>query len=127
MTFFRRDEPDGYSELGLDWVDTLSVLERVRFCQALSDNSNRSAGSWDIQALMDRYQMTTSEDLIDYFNDLLFQGLLAEGQKKLLLKFANTDEAGNPSPAESLRDSQRIERLQQTVGLLLSSPGFHFQ
>jgi uncharacterized protein (DUF1800 family) len=42
MDFFQRDEPDGYSELGLDWVDTLSVLERVRFCQSLSNNMNDS-------------------------------------------------------------------------------------
>lgn len=127
MPLFQRDEPDGYSELGLDWVDTLSVLERVRFCQELSRNLNSGDGSWDIQALMDRHQLTTAEDLIEHFNELLFQGLLADGQKSLFLQFANTDDLGALSPAESLPDSQRIRRLQQTVGLVLSSPGFHFQ
>lgn len=76
---------------------------------------------------MERHNLTTAEDVIEYFNQLLFQGLLAEGQQQLLRRFAHTDEEGNPSPLEDLRESQRLTRLRQTVALILASPGFHFQ
>lgn len=108
-------------------MDTLSVLERVRFCQSLSNNMNDSSGAWGLEELMARKEIESAEELIDYFNELLFQGLLADGQRKLFLRFVQTDEDGNPSPLDDMRESRRLERLQQMVALILSSPGFHFQ
>jgi len=31
MDLFQRDEPDGYSEIGLDWIGTTTLLERINF------------------------------------------------------------------------------------------------
>ncbi|CAN5417583.1 hypothetical protein BH23VER1_BH23VER1_18450 [soil metagenome] len=67
------------------------------------------------------------DELVDYFDDFLFQGSLAAERRAIILAFANSDDNGNPSPAGDLTGNSRTQRLEQTVGLILASPEFHFQ
>jgi hypothetical protein len=134
MSFFDRDEPDGYSELGSAWVDTLSLLERMRFCQATASNASFGATTWDaLDFLADNGLGSTPAapdeiaNLIDHFDRTVFLGTLTEERRAVILDFANTDNAGNPSPFAGLSGAGRRQRLEETVGLILATPEFHYQ
>jgi len=50
MELFVRDDPDGYSEFGADWMDTSTLLERMTFAQKMAANADKYA-SWDAETL----------------------------------------------------------------------------
>ncbi len=127
MTLFQRDDPDGYSELGVDWMDTHSLLERLRFCQNLAINGESSGGRWSLERLMHDQDLTTAEEVLEYFNQLLFQGRLSEHRKRVILDFANTTNSGRPDPVSQLRGSRKMNRLRQMVGMVLSTQEFQTQ
>jgi len=128
MNLFQRADPDGFSEVSSDWADTLGFLERMRFCQNISSNNGNTSSSWDIDQVMADNGLGTPEDLIEFFNGLLFQGRLNDERKAVVLNFVNTDNDGDPSPFENITNANtRRNRLQSMVGLLLASPEFHFQ
>jgi hypothetical protein len=127
MSLFQRDEPDGYSEFGIDWVDTLTLLERMSFAQALGSNLGFSNSRWDIDATMSLNGLTDPAGLIDYFDVLLFSSSLRADRKALLLDFANTNDDGQPSPWENQTVNTKRARLQGMTGLLLALPEFQYQ
>ena len=135
MELFRRDEPDGYAEKGVEWVDTLGLLSRTRFNQGLGKSEPYSAADWDIDATLTANNIQTPEELIDYFDNLLFSNRLPEIRRAVFLDFANTIASvdGNgtvtysSSPFGSLSPAQKITRLRELTGLILSTPEFQFQ
>jgi hypothetical protein len=126
MHLFTRDEPDGYSELGSHWVDTASMLNRIDFVRALAQNSNNEY-LWDPLSLLDEFNLVTAEDIIDFFDELLFQNTLPEANRNLLLEYLTTDTSGAPKPLERSKPQEFQQRIQEFVGLLLSMPQWHFQ
>ena len=50
MELFVRDDPDGYSEIGTDWMDTATLLERMTFAQIIAENADKDV-KWDAEAL----------------------------------------------------------------------------
>ena len=50
MELFVRDDPDGYSEIGSDWMDTSSLLERMTFAQTMASNADKYV-EWDAETL----------------------------------------------------------------------------
>ena len=50
MELFVRDDPDGYSEIGTDWMDTSTLLERMTFAQIIAENADNDV-KWDAEAL----------------------------------------------------------------------------
>ncbi len=127
MDLFRRDDPDGYPELGHEWMDTHNLLERMRFCQDLAVNGNYASGRWSIQSLMRGENLESAEDFVRYFDRLAFQGQLPERRKSVFLDFVNTDDEGYADPLADLKGISRIRRLQQMVGIILSTQEFQFQ
>jgi hypothetical protein len=127
MTLFQRDDPDGYDEKGVAWVDTLGLLSRTKFNQALGKDLSHSRSVWDINATLTANGITTPEGLIDYFDNLLFANRLPQIRRTVLLDYANTDDLGNPSPYASLSTNQKTARLRDLTGLILSTPEFQFQ
>lgn len=125
MHLFTRDQPDGWSEKGIDWIDTGSLLERIKFAQALAENRVGNV-TWDVAAFLSANQLSTAESIVNYFNRLLFAGSMAESNRQLLIQFASTDEQGNPLPFQPSRgDYQR--RARELIGLILSMPQHHYQ
>jgi hypothetical protein len=127
MEFFQRDEPDGYAEKGAEWIDTLGLLSRTKFNQALGKDLAYSRSTWDIAATLSANGITTPEQLIAYFDNLLFANKLPAVRKVVFLDFANTDDLGNPSPFSSLSATQKTTRLRDLTGLILSTPEFQYQ
>jgi hypothetical protein len=50
MELFVRDDPDGYSEKGSDWMDTSTLLERMTFAQKMAGNADKYV-EWDAETL----------------------------------------------------------------------------
>ena len=50
MELFVRDEPNGYSEIGSDWMDTSTLLERMTFAQLIAGNGNKYV-NWEAETL----------------------------------------------------------------------------
>ena len=50
MELFVRDDPDGYSEFGSDWMDTSTLLERMTFAQKMAGNADKTV-EWDAETL----------------------------------------------------------------------------
>ena len=50
MELFVRDDPDGYSEIGSEWMDTGTLLDRMTFAQIIANNSDKYI-NWDAETL----------------------------------------------------------------------------
>ena len=127
MMIFKRDDPDGYSEYGYDWMDTQGLLERMKFSQSLAGDGDYTGTSWDIETFLSANQLSTAGDVIEYFNTTLFQEQMLDQRKSVFLNYANTNDSGAPSPADSLGQTARMNRLRELVALILSSPEFQYQ
>lgn len=127
MDLFQRDAPDGYSELGVDWMDTLNLLERMKFSQSLGLNDSFSRSDWDIDAMLSANGISTPDELIDYFEALLFDGTLGMVRRSVLIEFAGSDETGALSPFENLAPAAQTTRLRELTGLILATPEFQYQ
>ena len=127
MLLFERDDPDGFSELGIAWSDTLGLLERLKHAQGLASNSSRSRGDWDINSFLGQHTILTPEDLIDHLDEQVFNNSLGPVRRSVMLEYANTNDAGDPSPFSNLSSSQQANRLRDLAALILSTPEFQFQ
>lgn len=125
MHFFTRDDPDGWSELGVKWIDTGTLLSRIQFAEALTGDRVASV-RWDAVAWTKANNAATPEAIIDYFNQLLFHGKLTTANRELLIRFATTDDAGNPLPFAPAR-ADYATRVRELVGMILSMPQWHYQ
>jgi hypothetical protein len=125
MHLFTRDDPDGWSEIGHDWIDTGTLLARIQFAQALPAERTRALGRRRLAGQANH--ITTAESAVDYFNQLLFQGSDASRQQT---------GAGPTSPPRTTpvipcpssphaRITQRDVR--ELVGIIFSMPQWHFQ
>jgi hypothetical protein len=126
MHLFTRDDPDGYSELGFDWIDTASMLERIDFVRELAENRNNRY-TWELPDGAERHRNQTAEKIVEFFNELLYQNTLTETDKELLLNYLTTDENGNPISLYDLDIESYRRQIRETVGLMLSMPQWHFQ
>jgi hypothetical protein len=125
MTLFTRDDPDGWSELGFDWMDTGTLLERVKFLQLLAGNLDSNL-RWDVAAWTASLTDRSADGIIDYFIDLLYDGKVTPAQRDLLFRFATTNDLGIPLPFDPAR-SDYLQRVQDLVSLILAMPQAHQQ
>ena len=127
MHFFTRDDPDGWSEYGFDWVNTGAMLERLNFSTRLSRHTgNDYMDRWSIRRYLGFHGITTAGEILEHFNQLLFDGSLPEHSKSLILEFAHTDEKGDRKSWDPSA-KEYMERVGQLIGLILSVPEMHYQ
>ncbi|UCF17186.1 MAG: DUF1800 family protein, partial [Phycisphaerales bacterium] len=126
MHLFTRDDPDGYSELGSDWIDTSSMLERIDFARDLAQN-RKADYSWDSLLFCDERNLETSLQILAYFDELLYQNTLPEANRSLLLDYLATNSDGVPTRLSRLNPQDFKDRVEEFVGLLLSMPQWNFQ
>lgn len=126
MALFTRDDPDGYSELGSDWIDTASMLERIEFVNDLAENREGAFG-WDSLGLLDTGGVESPEEIVGFFDEILFQGTLPEANRNLLLQYLTTDGNGESEALERADAEDFQRRIEELVGLMLSLPQWNFQ
>jgi uncharacterized protein (DUF1800 family) len=125
MTVFQRDEPNGYSELGKDWIDTASMLERIDFAQTLAENKTTNY-TWNAVQYVNRYGLNTAQKIVDHFADVMFGGTLTAADKSRLVEFLTTNSNYAPLPLNpGSADFQA--RVQEFMSYMLNLPQWHFQ
>ena len=126
MSFFTRDDPDGWSEFGFDWMNTSAVLERVKFAQDLASREVALV-SWNPRRLMRQEQFESADQALNYVDRAFFQGSLSRENREVLAEYFNTDVNGRFFPLDTDNATQVDARLRDLMGLILSSPHWNFQ
>jgi hypothetical protein len=127
MHLFTRDDPDGWSEYGFDWVNTGAMLERLNFATRLTKhNNNDYLRSWSIRRYLRLHNIETADEIIDHFDQLLFNGALPEDTRDLILNFARTAANGRRIVLNPER-SDYLQRVGELIGLILATPEMHYQ
>jgi hypothetical protein len=124
MHLFTRDDPDGWPEGGADWSSVGGVMYRIRFTQSLGGTAD--AISWPTQALLADNGVASAEEIIGFFNDLLFDGTLTTSQEQMLVRYVETN---SRHLRVVLVPGSVIYELQvrSVVALMLSLPQWNFQ
>jgi uncharacterized protein (DUF1800 family) len=125
MHIFTRDEPDGWAEVGNKWIDTGTMLSRIKFAQSLASDRVSSI-KWDFAAWRSANNISNADSIVDYFNKLLFQGEMDAANRALLIKFVTTDDNGAPLALDPLKNDYE-PRVRELIGLILSMPQWHYQ
>ncbi len=120
MELFTRDDPDGWPEYGGDWMNTSMLLERVKFAQRLAAGEADGI-RWVPTRLFANQGLRDTEAILDYFEEMLFQGAMHPSIRAALTEYANTDDNGNPDPLEAT-DRNFLRRATDLVALILSMP-----
>jgi len=125
MDLFQRDEPDGYSEVGSDWIGTTTLLTRINFARRFASNVDNDY-QWNITDYIDVNQGLGAVAVIEVFDEVLFQGTLTEAEKCVIIDYVETDLFGNPWPL-SPDASDYFNRIRDMVGFMFSLPRWQFQ
>ena len=126
MHLFTRDDPDGFGELGTHWIDTASMLERISFARDLALNRNDEF-FWNAVGFIEERNLESAEQIVGFFDELLFQSTLSAANRNLLVVYLITNLNGMPQPLDPSKPQEFQERIQLFVGLLLSMPQWNFQ
>lgn len=124
MELFGCALPTGYAEVGVDWLSTYQLLERLNYSNRVA-RSNRQ--SWnqttpDYQALLDNPELSP-EGLVTYLYASAFQGDFAPAEVELALELLEPT-GGTPFDAAS---SDALTRVRTLYGTVLNFPAFLYQ
>ena len=127
MHFFTRNDPDGWSEKGFDWINTGGLLERLDFASGMPRRArNEFLDRWNVRRFLAEQNLESAIEIVDYFDQLLFEGELSAAERNLFIQFANTKPDGNPSLFRPSR-ADYLDRAGDLIGLILSTPSLQFQ
>lgn len=119
--------PDGFSELGGDWIGTNNLLDRQNFGLHLTTNDDPGTApnfGTDIITLLADNGVSTApgnaEAIVDFFAGVLFGGAWTPEDRQEAIDYLNTDDNGVPGPYDDLR-------IRETVGFLLGYAQFQEQ
>lgn len=149
IRLYDRDDPDGWSEFGRDWINTSSVIERIRFVQNLLVSASDPlkdrdyGGSGDdnlanpvslLKAKLPTADWRNAGAVVDYFLSILFLG---EGTANLgidraaAIAFLDSNDTGTPgsSPFSGLDTNSATydTRVRGMVSFLMALPRFQEQ
>jgi uncharacterized protein (DUF1800 family) len=130
---YRREEPDGWSEFGGDWINTSALVERMRFSQRVLTAGKGWSNPVDlVQAHLPADQWSDAGAVAGFFCDLLFPGEGAANldlDRQAAIQFLNTDENGAMSPLDkfSVASVSYGVRVRGVVAMLMGYPRFQEQ
>lgn len=125
MHVFTRSDPDGWPEVGYDWATAGGTLNRILFAQDLAENSDNDL-LWQTLNFLKDNNIETAEEIVRFFNDLLFDGTLSDNQTKMLVQFVETNNSYVPLILNSSAFDYD-DRVQKLISLMLSLPQWNFQ
>jgi hypothetical protein len=126
MPLFLHEFPDGYPEVGSQWVDTASAYGRINFGLTLAANTDAQV-TWPTLSFLSSRGLDTAPEIVDYFSDLMFQDTLPPSEKDRLLEFLTTNDTYTPTPLNPANSADFKKRVEDFVGLLLSLPEWNYQ
>jgi hypothetical protein len=81
---------------------------------------------WSVRRYLTYNNLETSDEIIDHFNQLLFNGNLSQQTRDLILNFALTDDQGRRRVLDPRR-SDYLERVGQLISIIMTLPEMHYQ
>ncbi|MBI4587036.1 MAG: DUF1800 family protein [Planctomycetes bacterium] len=132
MEIFTRDEPDGWPELGVEWIDTSGFLNRIKFVQDLLAKDSTLQGAplgSNVVSIFDANDAKTADAIVTFMNDLLYAGTLRPDETAILLQFLTTDDNYSSLPLvwTNPPTTSYKSRVETGVSLMLSLPQWNFQ
>jgi uncharacterized protein (DUF1800 family) len=136
MRLFDRDAPDGYPEVASPWISSGTLVERIRYIQALlnsgtgDDAGNHTCDPLALLAKKLPGSANNATAVADYFVNVLFPG---EGKGNLALyrnaaiTYLNTDDNGASSPLSGQSGTNLDNRIRGMVSMLMAYPRFQEQ
>ncbi|MBI2946454.1 MAG: DUF1800 family protein, partial [Verrucomicrobia bacterium] len=133
MRLFNREEPDGWSEFGQDWINSSSLIERMRFVQERLRLTSLADPVALLKLKLPSTQWRNAGAVSDYFLGILFP---AEGKANVDLDranavtYLNTLDNGTTSSSFALLDPNSATygtRVKGMVAYLMGLPRFQEQ
>ena len=93
MPLFRNTVPTGYSELGGDWINSNSILQRWKFADTVAHLS--------IYTVVYPYELaqfsglTSAEGVVDYYAKKLLRGNTSDEERALLVDYLDQGAPGS--------------------------------
>jgi hypothetical protein len=124
MELFNYADPTGFPEEAVAWIDTNSLLVRWNMINDLTSNrgNGRTIG-FDMKSLAQKYQWTTSDSILDFFENITSHGIEPAGVRPITEAWL-TD--GNPG-GFTLTDAVIANQARQTLGLYFRLSEFNKQ
>lgn len=123
MDLFENPIPTGWSEFGMDWINSNLLLERIKFINAIAFNPVIDTRTHcDPVDFFQRNGYETAEGIVGFIFDLLFDNDVSALHRTTALEVLN-DGVGF-----DITDSAAADRkLRQLLGTVLSYPQYNFQ
>lgn len=124
MELFGCALPTGYAEVGVDWLSTYQLLERLNYSNRVARTNRQSWNqtSPDYQALLDNVELSP-EGLVAYLYASAFQGDFAPAEMDLALELLEPP-GGTPFDVAS---ADALTRVRTLYGTVLNFPAFLYQ
>ena len=124
MEMFERDDPDGFPEVGNDWIGTTTLLQRINFARRFAANADNDF-PWNLADIIGDTPLGAQE-VIDIFDEVLFQSSLTEAERCLAMDYLESGLDGSFLPLDPAA-ADYSDRVRDMVGYLFSLPRFQFQ
>lgn len=124
MEMFERDDPDGFPEVGTDWIGTTTLLQRINFARRFASNVDNDF-QWNLADIIGDTPLGAQE-VIDIFDEVLFQSSLTEAERCLAMDYLESGLDGSFLPLDPAA-ADYSARVRDMVGYLFSLPRFQFQ
>lgn len=119
MPLFDRPAPDGFGDVGDDWINTDAMAQRTKF--ALRLVFRHDGGEVDLLNQLDERGIRSADAIIDYLFNLMLTATNSDLERQQALAIMNEGEAFSMQA----NDAQR--KLNRLLATIMSYPGFQYQ
>ncbi|MGB5705695.1 MAG: DUF1800 family protein, partial [Arenicellales bacterium] len=124
MNLFQYPAPDGFSEEGIDWVNSSLILQRFRFFADMAFNTNPTNDIYiDPLAFFNSKSLTTDVEIVDYVLELALANQHTAQERADVLAVLNNGSSYNDDDDVATQES----KLRKMLGLVLNYPGYQYQ
>lgn len=122
MRLFQNPAPDGFSEIGEDWLSGTLLLERINFITWLAHNrAGTERSSVDPVAFAIANGLRTADEIVDFFLQLALGSDYTDLERVLLLEILNADEAFD------IDQTNADEKMRMMLATILSFSKYQLQ
>ena len=123
MNLFQYPAPDGFSEVGPDWVNSSLILQRFRFFADMVFNGSPTGDIYlDPLAFFNGKSLFTDVEIVDYVLELALSNQFTAQERAEALAVLNNGGSFNLDDATT-----QEAKLRNMLGLVLNYPGYQYQ
>ncbi|MGE3163804.1 MAG: DUF1800 domain-containing protein [Planctomycetota bacterium] len=125
-TPFLRVTPDGYSEFGVDWIGTSSILHRLTFNNFVVHSTTDPLVDVITPMVNAGIDLSSARAVADFWMQLAYQSHRTEAELQLATRYLLQDVAGLEVPLDPTAPDYDF-RVRSLVGFVFSGSQFHQQ